>query len=117
MHHPENYQNELDVVASRYLLDATSPMAVFSGDDHDYCEVTHHTAEASIRETTCKTFSIAMEVSRPGYQLVALLNPTSTNAATPGSTLQSSLCLLPDQAGLYSRFCKSLVERHQARAD
>lgn len=101
----ENYQAELDQTASRYLLDMTSPVAVYSADDHDYCEITHHTAEASIQETTCKTFSTSMGVARPGYQLVSLLNPLDQSTATRATTQQSRLCLLPDQKGIYVRFC------------
>lgn len=89
----------------------TNPIAVYSADDHDYCEITHHTAEASIPETTCKTFSTSMGVDRPGYQLLSLLNPLES-AAARGITQKSRLCLLPDQRALYTRFCRLISLPH-----
>ncbi|OAD76516.1 hypothetical protein PHYBLDRAFT_180113 [Phycomyces blakesleeanus NRRL 1555(-)] len=35
------YQNLLTEELSRQILERVQPIAVFSGDDHDYCEVTH----------------------------------------------------------------------------
>lgn len=99
----KNYQNELDQATSQYLLEAIAPLAVYSGDDHDYCEVTHHTAEASISEITCKTFSMSLGIERPAYQLVSLLNP-QVQPAIKAPTQQSRLCLLPDQSAIYTRF-------------
>lgn len=77
---------------------------VASGDDHDYCEF-HHSLTAnddiplsedgSVKEISVKSFSMAMGVRRPGFQLVSLGSP----AGSP--TLNDVPCLLPDQLGIY----------------
>lgn len=106
----ENFQNELDHAASSFLLTAVDPVAVFSGNDHDYCEVTHHLAMSSPKEVSCKTFSTAVGIRKPGYQLVTLLNPLqarSSQSLTKSGTHQSRLCLLPDPGAIYSRICTS----------
>lgn len=66
---------------------------VFSGDDHDYCDVTHAN---HIREVTIKSFSASAGVRRPGFQLLSLVPPR------PGQTsLADKPCSLPDQIGAY----------------
>jgi hypothetical protein len=156
-------------------------VAVFSGDDHDYCEVVHRqyttvksggdgdeqqqrqhtdgasanggkgssgssssktttTAAARIREITVKSLSWAMGVRRPGFVMVSLWNPVDEwghsllaqqqpqsqpeSQSQPQSqqqsqpqprrqrprrqrepkTLQTHLCLLPDQLGVFVRY-------------
>ncbi|QRW21311.1 hypothetical protein RhiXN_06300 [Rhizoctonia solani] len=51
---------------------------VFSGDDHDYCEVRHPIGDDSgqtVREISVKSFSMAMGIRRPGFQLLSLVAP------------------------------------------
>jgi hypothetical protein len=83
----------------------------FSGDDHDYCELTHRgyaSGGGGIREITVKSISWAMGVRRPGFVLVSLWNPVDA-AGKPlsgdgGKTVQTKLCLLPDQLGIFFRY-------------
>lgn len=94
---------------------------VFSGDDHDYCDTTHRFAlnrksessqkpwvdVASVREVTLKSFSWAMGVRKPAFQLLSLWNPVDAHGNTIGSaepTIQSHLCLLPDQLGIFINY-------------
>ncbi|KAJ7268851.1 Metallo-dependent phosphatase-like protein [Mycena haematopus] len=96
------YQNTLGKSASDYLLQSLRPSIIFSGDDHDYCEYTHSynsggkTREA--REVTVKSLSMAMGIRQPGFQLLSLVQPQSVVGS---SSHADSLCLLPDQLGIY----------------
>ncbi|KAF2118314.1 hypothetical protein BDV96DRAFT_569647 [Lophiotrema nucula] len=84
----------------------------FSGDDHDYCEVVHRSypsAGSGIREITVKSISWAMGVRKPGVLMVSMWNPVdntgkplATDASAP--TLQTHLCLLPDQLAIFIRY-------------
>lgn len=48
-----------------------------------------------------------MEVQKPGYQLVSLLNPLRTRPVSMSlsPTHLHQLCLLPNQTGIYTHFC------------
>jgi ethanolamine phosphate phosphodiesterase len=97
---------------------------MFSGDDHDYCDVDHRynigepedgssrkSAIKTVKEITVKSFSWAMGVRRPGFQLVSLWNPIDENGETVGTplpTIQSHLCLLPDQLSIFIRYAQLL---------
>ncbi|KXL42002.1 hypothetical protein M433DRAFT_71625, partial [Acidomyces richmondensis BFW] len=89
---------------------------IFSGDDHDYCDVNHRYNIAqgssgsgrsvlrSVKEITVKSFSWAMGVRRPGFLLVSLWNPVNAQGETIGTplpTIQTHLCLLPDQLAVF----------------
>ncbi|TFK94574.1 Metallo-dependent phosphatase [Polyporus arcularius HHB13444] len=101
------YQNLLSPQASQFLLQTIRPAIVFSGDDHDYCEYVHTvpasntkrpSPPASVPEVTVKSFSMAMGVRRPGYQLLSLIPP---HTAYDGQSLAHRPCLLPDQLHIY----------------
>lgn len=77
------------------------PDVVFSGDDHDYCEITH---PGRIREVTVKSFSSNAGVRRPGLQLLSLVPPTPDD---PGWA--DVPCILPDQLGVYQYIYAPLV--------
>ncbi|KAH9978753.1 Metallo-dependent phosphatase-like protein [Lactifluus volemus] len=89
----EGYQTLLSPETSQLLLNTLRPSLIFSGDDHDYCEYTHHFLESSIPEVTVKSLSIAMGVRRPGFQLLSLFEETRISAYRP--------CALPDQLHAY----------------
>ncbi|KAF7361777.1 Metallo-dependent phosphatase [Mycena venus] len=96
------YQNTLGKSASEFLLQTLRPSVIFSGDDHDYCDYTHsYTIDGKTRharEVTVKSLSMAMGIRKPGFQLLSLVDPHSV----PGSASHAdSLCLLPDQLGIY----------------
>lgn len=70
------YQNVLTPAISSELLKATGAKYVFSGDDHDACDVSHmYGTRGVVREWTVKAFSWNMGVRRPGFELVSLWNP------------------------------------------
>ena len=115
------YQNVLSLDTSKEITTAIGNVSyAFSGDDHDYCEVLHHrypSAGGGIRETTVKSISWAMGVRRPGVQLLSLWNPIDNGDGTwqpedslgTKTTLQSHLCLLPDQLAIFIKYAISLV--------
>ncbi|KAI8393285.1 Metallo-dependent phosphatase-like protein, partial [Radiomyces spectabilis] len=63
------YQNLLSPELSKQLLDHINPKAIFSGDDHDYCAVTHR---PGVTEYTVPTFSMAQGLRYPGVMLLDL---------------------------------------------
>ena len=114
------YQNVLAQSISSELIEKIGNVEnVFSGDDHDYCEVIHkgYTPKAGgIREITVKSMSWAMGVRKPGFLMLSLWNPIDSygNAITAGhvvnsdggraKTVQTHLCLLPDQLSIFTRY-------------
>lgn len=64
-----------------------------SGDDHDYCEVQH---QGGVLEVTVKSFSMAMGIRKPGFQLLSVPENGGDSAG-----MVHELCLLPDQIGIY----------------
>ncbi|EKM54583.1 uncharacterized protein PHACADRAFT_185493 [Phanerochaete carnosa HHB-10118-sp] len=102
------YENTLSVQASQLLLDSLRPAVVFSGDDHDYCEVGHLllasddvplSEDGEVKEVSVKSFSMAMGIRRPGFQLLSLLPPSSVPVGS--QTFLDGPCFLPDQVGIY----------------
>ena len=112
------YQNVLSEADSVKLIEKIGNVVhAFSGDDHDYCEVTHDARQANVPEITVKSISMAMGVPTPGFLMVSLYNPID-DAGNPlaGSgkqTLQTHLCLLPTQPWLtyasFGVFCLVLL--------
>lgn len=103
------YQNVLDEQQSAELVKKIGNVIhAFSGDDHDYCELKHSEAQGNVREITVKSISMAMGVSKPGFLLVSLYNPLDSEGQplTPSSqpTLQTHLCILPNQLSHYIRY-------------
>ncbi|KAJ7217913.1 Metallo-dependent phosphatase-like protein [Mycena pura] len=96
------YQNTLGKSASDFLLQNLQPSVIFSGDDHDYCEYTHSYVSGGktrhVREVTVKSLSMAMGIRQPGIQLLSLVPPDPMHGSLSHS---DSLCLLPDQLGIY----------------
>ncbi|CEJ57684.1 hypothetical protein PMG11_06368 [Penicillium brasilianum] len=105
------YQNVLTQTISNKLVSKAGPnvVQVYSGDDHDYCEVIHREFNGSPNEITVKSLSWAMGVRHPGFLLTSLWNPIDpiTGESTrKGSslTIQNHLCLLPDQLGIFIHY-------------
>ncbi|KAI5450911.1 hypothetical protein NCC49_002651 [Naganishia albida] len=92
------YQNLLGSETTRFLLNYLKPDAIYSGDDHDYCEYWHPTG---VKETTLKAFSMAMGVNRPGFQLMSLVPPPAAGTTSRQHTFADVPCLLPDQLQIY----------------
>ncbi|RPA90333.1 Metallo-dependent phosphatase [Choiromyces venosus 120613-1] len=103
IHGGYQYQNVLQPDLSSEILQKTNAKYVFSGDDHDYCEVEH---AGNIKEVTVKSFSWAMGVRRPGFYMVSLY---TGNASPDTQSVQGRLCLLPDQWGVFSAYIFMLV--------
>ncbi|OOF91506.1 hypothetical protein ASPCADRAFT_210881 [Aspergillus carbonarius ITEM 5010] len=103
------YQNVLTPAISRDIVSKVGPNLVqmYSGDDHDYCEISHHEFSGSPKEITVKSLSWAMGIRQPGFVLTSLWNPIdqvtgqSIGTSNAGRTLQNHLCLLPDQLSIF----------------
>ena len=105
------YQNVLTTAVSREIIDLVGDVShVFSGDDHDYCDVVHRgytSKSGGIRETTVKSISWAMGVRKPGILLLSLWNPINQEGISTDpadTTIQTQLCLLPDQLSIFIRY-------------
>lgn len=114
------YQNVLTRELSKEITEKIGNVHyAFSGDDHDYCEVVHRgypSAGSGIREITVKSISWAMGIRKPGFVLLSLWNPIDDKgnsidtASGRGNTIQTHLCLLPDQLGIFIRYGIVLVQ-------
>ena len=103
------YQNVLSEGDSVSLIKKIGNVVhAFSGDDHDYCEVTHDEKQGGVREITVKSFSMAMGVPTPGFMMLSMYNPVDglgrSLANAPAKTIQTHLCLLPNQLATFSRY-------------
>ena len=117
------YQNVLMPAISDQIVEEVGNVEyVFSGDDHDYCDVLHRgytSRRGGVREITVKSMSWAMGVRKPGVLLVSLWNPVDDqgvaikNSKTSGQTkagkqangtIQTQLCLLPDQLSIFLKY-------------
>lgn len=103
-----HYQNILFEPESTMLLQNVKPEIIFTGDDHDYCEVIHSVSyppsskPRDVVEIAVNTFSFAMGVDRPGLQLLTLYNPDKDAPSNlPFQTYDTEQCLLPDQMGVF----------------
>ncbi|KIJ40960.1 hypothetical protein M422DRAFT_32075 [Sphaerobolus stellatus SS14] len=98
----KGYQSLLGKDTSSFLLDYVRPSIIFSADDHDYCEYSHvvsfDDSKSVIPEITVKSFSMATELRRPGFQMLSLFPTSDTSTPALGHTQ----CLLPNQFGIYS---------------
>ncbi|KAF9098272.1 hypothetical protein BGX29_007718, partial [Mortierella sp. GBA35] len=76
----EQYQNMVNKTLSREILEGIQPDMVFSGDDHDWCEVAHPTTEDNFTpEVTLRTFSFAQGIHQPSFVMMSLFNPDLRN--------------------------------------
>lgn len=105
------YQNVLGDQDSISLIKKIGNVRhVFSGDDHDYCEVFHDDQKENVKEITVKSMSWAMGVRKPGFLLLSLWNPLDADGLPlqvtkdPRASMQTHLCLLPDQIGILIRY-------------
>lgn len=105
-----NYQNEITEELSRFVLEKIQPTMVFSGDDHDYCDVVHtipstsyaNPSPSSIHEISVKSFSMGMGIQRPGYQLLSLSNPSRFDKLPEKESTFDTPCVLPNQIKTYT---------------
>lgn len=103
------YQNVLNEADSVDLVGKVGNVVhAFSGDDHDYCELTHPDNKGNVKEITVKSISMAMGVPTPGFLMVSMYNPIDEEgkplSGDQSRTLQTHLCLLPSQLSTYARY-------------
>ncbi|KAF4984757.1 hypothetical protein FZEAL_118 [Fusarium zealandicum] len=103
------YQNVLSEADSVKLVKSVGNVKhVFSGDDHDYCEVVHSDAKENVHEITVKSMSMAMGVPTPGFLMLSMYNPVDAKGnplpGAPEQTIQTHLCLLPNQIHTYMEY-------------
>lgn len=120
------YQNVLaQDDSARVLRSVGNVKHVFSGDDHDYCEVVHDTFNSGegilerVKEITVKSISYAMGVRKPGFTMVSLWNPVDGEGKPLhhqalgeeglAPTMETHLCLLPDQIDILLRYVMLIV--------
>jgi len=117
------YQNVLSEEDSVRLVSTVgNVIRVFSGDDHDYCEIVHTENKNNAREITVKSMSWAMGVRKPGFLMLSMWNPIDASGqslySSPSghgavsqsqTTTESHLCLLPDQLGIFIRYLTLLI--------
>lgn len=103
------YQNVLSDADSIDLVERIGNVVrAFSGDDHDYCELTHADSKGNVKEITVKSISMAMGVPTPGFVMMSMYNPIDKEGKSlsgdQSQTLQTHLCLLPTQLSTYARY-------------
>ncbi|KAG7847907.1 hypothetical protein KL941_002086 [Ogataea angusta] len=82
------YQTVIDPSLSLEILEKIRPDYIFSGDDHDYCEVVHRYTTGEAVEVTVKSFSLAMGIKYPAVELL------SVGEAGGDAAVAYSLCYL-----------------------
>jgi hypothetical protein len=110
------YQNVISLDLTKDITTKIGDIQyAFSGDDHDYCEVVHRrypSGGGGIKEITAKSISWAMGVRKPGFVVLSLHNPIDSSGRplkASEETLQSHLCLMPDQLGIFIKYALLLV--------
>lgn len=84
------YQLVIDNERSNLLLKRIQPDLIYSGDDHDYCDITHTYSDLkSAHEITVKSVSMAMGIWYPAIQLLSFSNEKE------GFNYHTDLCYLP----------------------
>lgn len=94
----DQYQTVIDPDLSQEVLASVQPQVLFSGDDHDYCHITHtyqiDGMSKTAEEITVKSCAMNMGIKRPAIQLLSLYNPDGIPAEQ--KTYQTEICYLPD---------------------
>ena len=98
------YKTLIDSSLTDVILSRVQPEIVFSGDDHDYCQIKHvyqaNGKSKNTEEITVKTCAMNMNIKRPAIQLLSLYNPEEPlqDPDDPSSTLKTyktEICYLP----------------------
>ena len=103
------YQNVLSDIDTDRLVGPNgvgNVVRAFSGDDHDYCEVVHPKSRGGVREITVKSLGMNMGVPTPGFVMASLWNPVDQHGKSlgDGPTIQTHLCLMPNQIHIYMQY-------------
>ncbi|VDC00390.1 unnamed protein product [Peniophora sp. CBMAI 1063] len=100
------WQTTLEKHTTRFLLQSLSPVAIFSGDNRDYCDIAHAlpSGKGEVHEITLKSFSPSRHITRPGFQLLSLLPHENTPEHA------TDYCLLPStHSGVKSVYIPFLI--------
>lgn len=111
------YITEVNPTLSDEIIQNLHPAFIFSGDDHDSCKYTHKWgAGESAEENTVRSFSMAMGVRRPGFQLLSL-DPSDHKAETGNCLVAKPLSPIFIQIVLYFLLllCSSLYTRRSMK--
>lgn len=72
------YQTVIDPARTTRILQAVQPDIIFSGDDHDYCEIVHEYAVDKMQkhaiEINVKSISMAMGIWKPAVEILTLFD-------------------------------------------
>ncbi|CAI4348112.1 ALS_1a_G0010710.mRNA.1.CDS.1 [Saccharomyces cerevisiae] len=99
------YQTVIENDISQEILTKIQPEILFSGDDHDHCQISHSYSfqgkTKNAQEITVKSCAMNMGISRPAIQLLSLYNPSDLTMVNAGGeyaskTYQTELCYMPD---------------------
>lgn len=93
---------------SREILRKVQPDMIFSGDDHDWCEMGHSLDGRLTPEVTLPTFSFAQGIKQPGFVVLSLYNPQhiSRNARSLMQEADNATTTLPANHVLESHMAK-----------
>ncbi|KAG0055403.1 hypothetical protein BGZ83_008676 [Gryganskiella cystojenkinii] len=72
------FWNMVNAKLSREILRGIQPDVVFSGDDHDWCEIAHSLDGIVTPEVTLRSFSFAQGIQQPAFVMLSLFNPDHT---------------------------------------
>lgn len=112
----DQYQTVLSAAISNEIIEKVGGVEdVFSGDDHDYCEIIHRgytSKNGGVREITVKAMSYSSGIRKPGFLMLSLWNPIDAQGnpigargdASQSRTIETHLCLLPDQLSILMRY-------------
>lgn len=99
------YQTVIENDISQEILTKIQPEILFSGDDHDHCQISHsypfQGKTKNAQEITVKSCAMNMGISKPAIQLLSLYNPSDLTMVNAGGeyalkTYQTELCYMPD---------------------
>lgn len=89
----EQYQTVIDYDLTNEILHKINPVLIYSGDDHDYCDMIHNYDQLkSAREITVKTVSMTGGIKYPAIQLLSLYDPNTIGSTDSYST---QMCYMP----------------------
>src|SRR5699024_10902080 len=104
------YQHVLTQTISNDLVSKIGPnlVHVYSGDDHDYCEIAHRELSGAPQETTVNSLARPMLVRRRHFVQQTLWNPigpaTGKSTQNVSPSLQNHLCLVPDHLSIFIHY-------------
>ncbi|ODV97893.1 hypothetical protein PACTADRAFT_47729 [Pachysolen tannophilus NRRL Y-2460] len=94
----KQYQTVLDYELSQELLKNIDPVLIFSGDDHDYCHISHNyilNGENNVvDEISIKSAAMTSGIKYPAVQLLSLYNPEN-KITDDKPTFQTKICYMP----------------------